>query len=64
MSGIPHIGGFGAPAGADYAVFTYTGSNLTKVEYKQGGSSGVLLDTLNITYDGSNQVTTVYWSIS
>lgn len=62
MSGIPHIGGFAAPAGADYAVFNYTDGNLVEVVYKQGGASGTTLDTLNITYDGSD-VKSVYWSI-
>lgn len=63
MSGIPHIGGFAAPAGADYAVFNYTVDGLSEVVYKQGGASGVVLDTLNITYD-NGEVKTVYWSIS
>ena len=64
MSGVPHIGGFAAPATADYAGFTYTGSNLITVVYKQGGSSGTVVGTLNLTYDGSNNVTSVYWSLS
>lgn len=63
MSGIPHIGGFGAPAGADYAVFNYTGGLLDEVVYKQGGASGIVIDTLNITYD-NGEVKTVYWSLS
>jgi hypothetical protein len=64
MSGTPHIGGFAAPSTSDYAAFTYTGSNLTQVVYKRGGASGDVVGTLNLTYDGSNNVTSVYWSLS
>lgn len=43
----------------DYIVNTYTGSNLTKVEFKRGGASGKIVATLDMTYDGSNNLLTV-----
>ena len=43
----------------DYIANTYTGSNLTKVEFKRGGSSGKLVATLDMTYDGSGNLLTV-----
>lgn len=60
---LPRIGGFDAPPGSDYAAMTYDGSgNLITVTYKVGGASGDVTGVLNITYDGSNNVTAVYWS--
>ena len=38
----------------DYIALTYSGSNLTKVVYKEGGSSGVTIATLTLGYSGSN----------
>jgi hypothetical protein len=38
---------------------TYTGSNLTGVVYKTGGSGGTTLATLTLAYDGSNNLTSV-----
>ena len=41
---------------------TYSGSNLTTVVYRQGGSGGGVVGTLNMTYNGSGNVTAIYWS--
>lgn len=43
----------------DYIGMSYTGSNLTGVVYKTGGSSGTTVATLTLTYDGSNNLTGV-----
>ncbi len=43
----------------DYISCSYTGSNLTGVVYKLGGSSGTTVATLVLTYDGSNNLTSV-----
>ena len=43
----------------DYVDCTYTGSNLTGVVFKEGGSSGQTVATLTLTYDGSNNLLTV-----
>jgi len=43
----------------DYISCTYTGSNLTGVVYKLGGSGGTTVATLTLTYDGSNNLTSV-----
>ena len=43
----------------DFIQNTYTGSNLTKAEFKRGGSSGKVVATLDMTYDGSNNLLTV-----
>ena len=43
----------------DYISLSYTGSNLTGVVYKFGGSGGVTVATLTLTYDGSNNLTSV-----
>ena len=40
----------------DYVSLSYTGSNLTGVTYKTGGSSGSPVATLTLTYSGSNLV--------
>lgn len=44
--------GFQIPA-YDYISLSYTGSNLTGVIYKTGGSSGTTVATLTLTYSGS-----------
>ena len=61
---LPRIGGFSAPGTADYADLDYDGSNrLITITYKQGGASGGVVGTLNITYVGeSTNVDTIYWS--
>lgn len=43
----------------DYIVNTYTGSNLTKTQFKRGGASGKVVATLDMTYDGSGNLLTV-----
>ena len=43
----------------DYVSCTYTGSNLTQVVYKDGGSGGTTVATLNLTYDGASNLLTV-----
>lgn len=43
----------------DFIDCSYTGSNLTQVVYKTGGSSGTVVATLTLTYDGSNNLLTV-----
>ena len=43
----------------DYIENTYTGSNLTQVVFKRGGASGKIVATLTMTYDGSNNLTSV-----
>jgi hypothetical protein len=43
----------------DYMSLSYTGSNLTGVVYKTGGSSGSTVATLALTYDGSGNLTEV-----
>ncbi len=40
----------------DYISLGYTGSNLTTVIYKSGGSSGTTVATLTLGYTGSNLV--------
>lgn len=43
----------------DYISLSYTGSNLTGVVYKTGGSGGVTVATLTLAYDGSNNLISV-----
>lgn len=43
----------------DYIACTYTGTNLTKVEYYTGGSGGTKVATLTLAYNGSDQLTSV-----
>lgn len=52
------VPGFSLPS-YDYISCSYTGSNLTGVVYKSGGSSGTTVATLTLTYDGSNNLTSV-----
>jgi len=61
---LPRIGGFSAPATADFADLDYDGSDrLVTITYKQGGSGGVVVGVLNITYVSvSTRVDTIYWS--
>jgi len=55
---IPTITGLEIPA-HDYISLTYTGSNLTGVVYKDGGSGGTTMATLTLVYDGSSNLTSV-----
>lgn len=43
----------------DYVDCTYTGTNLTQLTYKTGGSSGDTVATITLAYDGSNRVTSI-----
>lgn len=43
----------------DYISLGYTGSNLTSVIYKLGGSGGATVATLSLAYDGSNNLTSI-----
>jgi len=52
------IAGLDIPA-HDYISLSYTGSNLTGVVYKEGGSGGTTVATLTLTYDGSGNLLTV-----
>lgn len=40
----------------DYIGLSYTGSNLTEVVYKSGGSGGTTVATLTLAYSGSNLI--------
>lgn len=42
------------PEDFDYMSFSYTGSDLTGVVYKTGGSGGTTVATLTLAYTGSN----------
>jgi hypothetical protein len=55
---IPTIQGLEIPA-HDYIALSYTGTNLTGVVYKDGGSGGTTVATLTLAYDGSNNLTSV-----
>jgi hypothetical protein len=43
----------------DYIDLSYTGSNLTGVVYKTGGSAGTTVATLTLVYDGNDNLTSV-----
>ena len=43
----------------DYIEMTYSGTSMTGVVYKTGGSSGTTVATLALTYDGSSNLTSV-----
>lgn len=47
------------PSAYDYISLSYTGSNLTGAVFKSGGAGGTMIATLTITYDGSNNITSV-----
>lgn len=47
------------PSSFDYISISYTGSNLTGVVYKSGGSGGTTISTLTLGYDGSNNLTSI-----
>ena len=55
---IPTIQGLEIPA-HDFIDMTYTGSNLTGVVYKDGGSGGTTVATLTLAYDGNDNLTSV-----
>lgn len=47
------------PFSYDYIDCSYTGSNMTGVVFKTGGSGGSTVATLAITYDGNDNIDTV-----
>ena len=49
------IAGMAIPAN-DYISLGYTGSNLTSVVYKTGGSGGTTVATLTLAYSGSDLI--------
>ena len=55
---LPVVSGLEVPA-HDYIDLSYTGSNLTGVVYKDGGSGGTTVATLTLAYDGSNNLTSI-----
>ena len=55
---IPTLTGLEIPA-HDYIDLSYTGSNLTSVAYKDGGSGGTTVATLTLAYDGNDNLTSV-----
>ena len=55
---IPTVEGLSIPE-HDYIALSYTGSNLTGVEYKDGGAGGTTVATLTLAYDGSDNLTSV-----
>ena len=52
------VPGFNLPP-YDYLACSYTGSNLTGVVYKTGGSGGTTVATLALGYDGSGNLSSV-----
>ena len=52
------VPGFSLPA-YDYISCSYTSGNVTGVVYKTGGASGTTVATLTLSYDGSNNLTSV-----
>jgi hypothetical protein len=53
------VGNSLVPSIYDYISLSYTGTNLTGVVFKTGGSGGTTVSTLTLGYDGSNQLTSV-----
>ena len=43
----------------DYTSLSYTGTNLTGVVYKTGGSGGTTVGTLTLAYDGNDNLISV-----
>lgn len=52
---IPTISGLSIPA-HDYIALSYTGTNLSGVQYRTGGASGTIVGTLTLAYSGSNLI--------
>lgn len=50
--------GLGVPS-YDYSSITYVSSNISEIVYKVGGVSGTIVATLDLGYDGSNNLTSV-----
>lgn len=47
------------PTVFDYIALSYTTGNLTQAIYKNGGVGGTVVSTLDIVYDGSNNIISV-----
>lgn len=47
------------PGSYDSIALTYSGSNIATVKYYEGGLSGTLIRTLTLSYDVSNNLTSV-----
>ena len=45
------------PLNYDYIGYTYTGNNITTIEYKSGGAAGTVVSTRTLAYDASNNIT-------
>ena len=45
------------PVDYDYIGYTYTGNNITTIEYKTGGAGGTVVSTRTLAYDGNNNIT-------
>lgn len=58
ISELQNLTGLEIPA-HDYISLSYTGSNLTGVVFKTGGSGGTTVATLTLGYDGSDNLTSV-----
>jgi hypothetical protein len=43
----------------DYVSCTYSGTNLTQLVYKTGGSGGETVATITLAYDGNGLVTSI-----
>jgi hypothetical protein len=52
---LPVVQGLSIPE-HDYIALTYSGSNLTGVEYKTGGSGGTTVGSLSLAYSGSTLI--------
>jgi hypothetical protein len=55
VADLASIAGLSIPA-HDYIALSYTGTNLTGVQYRTGGASGTIVGTLTLAYSGSNLV--------
>ena len=53
VAALSSIAGLTIPA-HDYIALTYTGTNLTGVQYRTGGATGTIVGTLTLAYSGSN----------
>lgn len=54
-----YIGNSLVPAAYDYISLTYLSDNLTVVVFKTGGAAGTTVSTLDLTYDLSDNITSV-----
>lgn len=48
----------------DHKTITWTGNLATKIEYRQGGASGLLVMTADITYDGNDNPTAISYTFA